>query len=505
MTRNAVVYVRVSTAEQVENYSLETQRSSCIEFCNRHGWNVLEVFSEEGVSAKTANRPQLNALIDYCIKNSKSVDYLVVYKLDRLTRQLMDFTQIRAELQRLGIAFRATQETFDDSPMGNFAENMVASMAQFDNQVRAARTREGMRKAAEYGRWILRVPLGYVRLSKDADPSLTHDAVRAPLIRTAFEMVSSGTRTQREVLAHVTALGLRTLRGKPLSNQTFNSILQNRVYAGFVVIKKWNFETKGDFEPIVSEELFNRVQDVLAGRSVQSGRVRDNDDFPLRRFVRCGKCNTPMTGSWSTSRSGKKYPYYHCRKDRCDGTNIRKDRLEELFVDQLRQINVREETIDLLDASVEDLIKERTAEARSALTDLNSRLEDLRAARLRLVDAYVDHKIDEQTYDERKAMFDSEIDVIERQVERSQVKDIDVAAVMRFARSHLLDLPGCWNQLESGHKQGFQRVMFPNGLSYCDGAVGTSETSWLFPQFMPETSNKKVEALPTGFEPVSPP
>lgn len=110
----AVLYVRVSTADQVQNYSLETQRRACVDYCSREGIEVDRIFREEGESAKTTDRPQLQEMLDYCAKNARIIDLVIVYRVDRLARQVHDHQLIRMALNKLGIRLQAVQETFDD-------------------------------------------------------------------------------------------------------------------------------------------------------------------------------------------------------------------------------------------------------------------------------------------------------------------------------------------------------------------------------------------------------
>jgi site-specific DNA recombinase len=158
----AVVYVRVSTNEQVENHSLATQERECRLYCERNELQVLQVFREEGESARTANRPQLQEMINFCARESKrqNISGLVVYRVDRLARAVIDHATIRQQLRSIGIQIRAVQESFDESPAGALMENMMAAFAQFDNDVRALRTADGMKEALREGRWAGGHPSG---------------------------------------------------------------------------------------------------------------------------------------------------------------------------------------------------------------------------------------------------------------------------------------------------------------------------------------------------------
>ena len=158
----AVIYVRVSTKEQTENLSLPTQLRACEEYCRRQGYEILERFHEEGESAKTTDRSQLQALLKYCRTHKGKVHFVVVYNLTRFAREKYDHFALRAHLKSLGISLRSATEPIDDTSTGKLMEGVLAAFAQFDNDVRSDRTRAGMKAALELGRWTFPAPLGYL-------------------------------------------------------------------------------------------------------------------------------------------------------------------------------------------------------------------------------------------------------------------------------------------------------------------------------------------------------
>ena len=115
-------------------------------------------------------------------------------------------------------------------------------------------------------------------------------------------------------------------------------MLRNQLYAGIVDVPEYGVRNKrGDFEPLISEDLFQRAQAVLSGRiPTTAPRLQAHPDFPLRSFVRCATCNRGFTGGWSKGRSDY-YAYYHCRPG-CRGVNVTKAKLETLFVDELARL-----------------------------------------------------------------------------------------------------------------------------------------------------------------------
>jgi hypothetical protein len=113
----AVIYVRVSTKEQTENLSLPTQLRACEEYCRRQGYEILERFHEEGESAKTTDRSQLQNLLKYCRTRKGKVHFVVVYNLTRFAREKYDHFALRAHLKSLGISLRSATEPIDDTSL----------------------------------------------------------------------------------------------------------------------------------------------------------------------------------------------------------------------------------------------------------------------------------------------------------------------------------------------------------------------------------------------------
>jgi site-specific DNA recombinase len=175
----AVIYVRVSTKEQIENLSLPTQLRACEEYCRRQGYEVLERFHEERESAKSTDRSQLQNLLTFCRLNKGRVHFVVVFNLTRFARDKYDHFALRSHLQSLGISLRSATEPIDDTSTGKLMEGVLAAFAQFDNDVRSDRTRAGMKAALELGRWVFLAPIGYLNAPRSIGKSLIHDPASA--------------------------------------------------------------------------------------------------------------------------------------------------------------------------------------------------------------------------------------------------------------------------------------------------------------------------------------
>ncbi len=498
---NAVIYCRVSTKEQVQNFSLATQESECRRWCAQHGYPIDRVFIDEGESAKTANRPKFLQMLAHCRENKKAVGVVVVHSLSRFSRNTADHHATRALLLGLGVTLRSVTEPTDDSPEGRFIEDLMAGLANYDNRAKARRTITGMTAALEAGRWTFSAPLGYQNSKSRVGPSLTEDPERAPLVRRAFEDFASGHRTRREVLGQVTALGLRTAKGARLSPQTFHALLRNPIYTGRIVVPRLNVNGQGDFQPLVSAEVFERVQALLSGRSkAVVPHLRNHPDFPLRRFVGCGSCGTPLTGSWSTGRNAR-YPYYHCRA--CGAVKVRRERLEADFVKLLEQLQPNQAYMRLFRAVVQDAWKDRQRAAEGLGQAAVRRADDLRRRLDRVEEAFIQARsIDRQSYERQRDKLREDLALAEMEIADAKLEAVDIEGVLAFAETVLTDASGLWTAASLDQKQRLQGVLFPEGLRFDGREFGTAATCLAFKQLRGSEPVVEAMASPTGFEPV---
>lgn len=474
MTSKAVIYCRVSTKEQVQNLSLPTQLKACRAYCDHNGFDVVEEFEDRGESAKTTDRPEFQRLLAFCRANKRRVQYVVVYNISRFSRKTQDHLVIRALLAQLGILLRSVNEPLGEDPVGKLTETMLSAIAQFDNDQKAARTKAGMLAALERGRWTWRPPLGYLSGSaRSGEASLRPDPDRAHHVRRAFELVGSGRCTVNDALRAVTAAGLRSQTGKPLTPQTFGALLKNPICAGWLTVRSLGVNrVRGDFEALIAEPLFERVQRALKRPGDRSQRHRNHPGFPLRRFVRCGECNTPLTGSAPRGRS-KSYPYYHCR--RCKRVSIRTESLERQFVGLLESLKPRHEVMTLFRAIVTDIWKTRFADARIARASLDGRLAALQQREDRLEEAFVFEKaIDSVAYERQRDKIREDIAVVRLELEDARIEELDVEEIVGFAEHVICDAARLWRDSPLEQRQRLQSAIFPEGLSFEDGRLGTA-------------------------------
>ena len=503
--KRAYAYVRVSTEEQVQNYSLDTQEREIREFCKRQGVELVEVFREEGESAKTANRPVLKALREKCKRAQKDgINHVVIFKTDRLSRDLQDFLTITKEFLSRGVSLLSPHEIYDSSAAGKMNTNILAVFAQYDNDMRSERTIAGMKEALRRGHWMWKAPLGYLKGSQSGGPSLIPDPQMAPLVSEAFKRVSNG-EGKSQVLSDLNRMGFKTREGRPVSQQTFNAMLKNPLYSGRVVSEKFGIDTKGDFAAIVPEECFELVQRSMKKLGEMSAKKGDNPKFPFRRWLRCGNCDTHFTASTSRGNGGQ-YAYYHCWAKDCMKIKVRKEVVETLFVEFLGSQMIAPEVFRLFEEVVKDLCDQRAKSKRNLADSLKTQIFNIEARRQALLDLYIDGKgISEEMFRSRNLAFESELNALKTQQQIEEPTTLDVEKILVFARGLFSDLTGYWNQLDAHTKPRFLRTIMPSGVTYQNGLLGTTQSTWFLPKTLTFQSANNTLAPPTGFEPVPPP
>jgi len=180
--------------------------------------------------------------------------------------------------------------------------NLLGVVNQFFSDSLSERIRHRMSAGVQQGRWRWLAPIGYVNVKDgNGSSSLQVDTQRVGLVRKAFELVATRSYTLEEVLRRVSLLGLKTRRGRSLTKQTMSRVLRNQIYAGWVV--SGENKVKGLHQPLVTQELFNAVQEALDGKANGSAAApvvhkKVNDDFPLKGFVRCASCEKKLTAGW---------------------------------------------------------------------------------------------------------------------------------------------------------------------------------------------------------------
>jgi site-specific DNA recombinase len=405
---------------------------------------------------------------------------------------------------KLGITLRAVAQPIDDSATGQLMDGILAAFSEFDNNLRRDRTLTGMKAAAEKGRWTFPTPLGYRNAFKaNGTKTIEPEPEVAPLIRKAFELAASGLHELVDVVDEMRVRGLRGRRGQVISKTMLHKILHNPIYYGRVRIKPWDLDTQGDFEPIIDEDTFAKAQLHLSEtRPTVTAYRRNHPDFPLRRFVRCGVCDRPLTGGWSRGKTAS-YPYYNCAG--CKGLNVRKAVLEERFVQLLDTLRPKSEVLKLLSAAVLDRWNVEQRDVIERRRAIDRRIEDLRRRKERIVEAYLyENALDKETYQKHLSRVDEDLTLAELDLYDAKVDEFDIEGTLAFAEHLVSNASRLWIEAELDQRQRLQEVFFPEGVSYDGKEFRTPLTCPFFNNFEGISWQADRLVAHTGFEPVLP-
>ncbi len=468
--KQAVIYCRVSTKEQVdEGNSLNTQEKQCREYAIKNGFEVVQVFVEQGESAKTADRTELKKLLVLCSDKKRKIESVIIYKLDRLSRNTDDYSFLRLQFKKFGVEIRSTSENFEDTPVGRFMENTMANIAQFDNDVRAERCAGGMKEAMREGRYVWMAPVGYDNIRVGGKATLGPNPVMAPIIRHAFELIAKNTHAIEDVRKIANAMGLTSKSGKPLNKQYFYKIFKNRAYFG--MIEKFGESHKGLFEPVVTEELFNQVQRVLKSRGRKMSNYKmDSADFPLRRFVTSHE-GRKLTGSWCQGRS-KKYPFYRFG---VKGSNYNRDAFEESYMAFMDRYKLDSELIGKLKTKLKESLGKATFDEKKDSLKLRARIEELAEKQNVLIRKNLDGFIPDAVLKQQLELIEKETYEARVSIASSQEAEIDFEELLDFVKGYLENPSSVWKTANLDKQLKLQWFQFPQGITFDGIEYGTAQ------------------------------
>ena len=228
----------------------------------------------------------------------------------------------------------------------------------------------------------------------------------------------------------------------------------------------YGVSTRGDFEPLLSEKVFYRVQAILDGRfEITAPRRRNDTDFPLRGYVRCETCGKPLTASWSKGRSDY-YAHYHCR-GRCRAANISKAKLEEMFVDELTRLQPTVGFMRLVKDRVLHAWRDLKADAEQRIVEVERRQKAIQEKLDRLDEVFLyKRSIDIERHDRHRDKLREEFTLVQMDRHATELEELDVEGILAFAERVLPSASNLWVQSSLDQKQRLQQLFFPEGIRF---------------------------------------
>ena len=347
------IYTRKSTEEGLDQEfnSLDAQREAgeaFIQSQRREGWIVLpQLYDDGGFTGANMDRPALKRLI--AAVEAGELDCVVVYKVDRLSRSLLDFTRMLGIFEKHKVSFVAVTQQFNTSTsLGRLTLNILLSFAQFERELIGERTRDKMSAARRKGKWVGGCPvLGY-----DVDPAggrlivNQEEAERVRAIFGLFEKHRSAALTLEEIERRGWTLKTWTRKsgqlrsGGPFAKNSLRRLLTNVLYTGAINHKGQQYP--GEHTAILDTGAWERVQSLVTHRSTFAlGRARNKHKALLSGLLYCESCGTRMVYSYSGT-SDRKYPYYVCLNAQrkgwavCPSKSLPARQIEDSVIAQIR-------------------------------------------------------------------------------------------------------------------------------------------------------------------------
>lgn len=387
---NCLLYARVSTDKQAQKeLSIPAQIDAMKQYARRNSWRIAGHFVDEGHSAKTADRPQLKRLIRHC-KDNKNINVVLVHKIDRLARNLIDYATVKAILKQKGIRLISVSESFDESAVGQLMENIFASISEWYSANLGEEIKKANLAKLKKGEWPHKPPVGYCSVrAQGKRVRHVRDSQTAPLVEQAFELYSTGDYSLKALAAEMSDRGLVTAYGQMYSQESIKKLLKNRFYVGRLCWK--GREYAGKHEPLVTERLFYQVREVLARRSVATGE-KGRRHFLLRGIAHCQVCGQKLTGEVHPRGS-----YYRCVPNPHEAKCAQRYTPVELLDSQLESLYERiqpsEKLLQLLKLEIKQIADQRRQTARRDMKALQRTLAKAETKQLRLLDEMLGGKV----------------------------------------------------------------------------------------------------------------
>ena len=373
----AVIYCRVSSAAQTKRGDgLGSQEARCREYAKFKGYEVVERFHDD-LSGKLLNRPGMEDMLAFIRKLKADTCVVLIDDINRLARDVMTHWELREIILKAGGRLESPSIEFKQDADSRMVENVLAGAAQHQREKNAEQTYNRMRARLMNGYWAFAKPRGYhYEKTRDTGKVLVRDEPLASVIQEALEGFASGRfETQVEVKRFLESRPEVPKDGRDgtVHNQRVADMLNQKLYAGYLEAPNWNVPLrKANHEPLISLETYQAIQDRLKAGAKAPARKDISEDFPLRGFVTCGDCGQPLTACYSTSRTGKKHPYYLCHTKGC--TSYRKSipqaRLEGEFDSILQTLQPTETLFALVRSLLKDAWSQRLAQTKHVLADL---------------------------------------------------------------------------------------------------------------------------------------
>ena len=516
MSKRAVIYARVSTDMQRDNFSIPSQISECLKHVNARRYSLIGnqyVDAETGkdvladtpdaipayvddYTSRELSRPSLDAALYFL--EIYGFDVLVVHALDRLARDPYIRQTLEREFNKRGARVDYVLGSYEETPEGEVRKDLDATFAKWENAKRVERCMRGKRRKAESGKWVAGIaPLGY-KLNPDAKGGLEIVPEQAQIVREIFDMYTEEQRSIREIVRVLDDRGYVTVRGNTTwGKTTVNHILINTTYVGYYFFNKYKrtgpkleFKDRDDWiriecDPIVDHAVFEKAQRRMK-HNKSYVRKHPSRPYLLSGMVICSECERPYLSQ--TAKAGKQrrkveaQTYRHrLRAGHCMNKQISARVLEPIVWEKV--LGILRNPVALREGYEEslELLRESQARKIAQIEILERALVKAKQKRQNLNNAYLDPDIgmSKTEYLDQKMQMDEEAKSIENDLMdlRAGITDIpepaSVDALEQFS-SNILEELSLDEEITFEKKRLLFKLMHLRVLLHPDGQVGIS-------------------------------
>ena len=475
-TKRAIIYLRVSTDRQArrggeaEGYSIPAQREACTKKAESLDASVIAEFVDAGESARSADRPELQALLKRLAPGD--IDYVVVHKLDRLARDRMDDALIFQAVTKAGAKLISVSEAIDDTPQGMLMHGIMATMAEFYSRNLANETKKGSLEKAKRGGTPGRAPLGYIHTSRRMDghevKSIEADPDRARHITWAFRAYATGNWSIKSLTEELVRRGLRsrptrTYAGGTLTPSQIHAMLSNPYYKGIVKYSGVHYD--GNHPKLVDEVTWDQCQQVMVQRRLDGDRSWKRTHY-LKGTLRCGRCGSRIGYGPSTNRRGDVYFYFFCLgrhtgRVKCDLPYQPVPKIEEMVEDVwARRIDFDESFIEEMRPVLLELLEESQQESHELIRQQEDRLTKLEHQKQKLIDAYLNDAIPVDALRERQKAVETEIANAQLLILNASTETSSIEAHLDKVLRLMRDAWRAYIEAPPAHRKNLNEAMF---------------------------------------------
>lgn len=395
-------YIRVSTTRQGEGVSLQQQTDAIKQFAARSNLEIVEWLEEQETAAK-AGRPVFNSMIKRLRKGLTSG--VIMHKIDRSARNLKDWAEL-GQLIDQGIEVHFANESLDlNSRGGRLSADIQAVVAADYIRNLREETKKGFYGRLKQGYFPMPAPIGYE--DQGGGKAKAIHPVYGPLVHTAFDLYATGRYSLNSLTAELAKMGLRSRSGNRVSRNGVHRMLRNPFYIGLIRVHKINEVFTGLHPRLIPKVVFDRVQDILAGKRV---RGTGTHRFQYSRLIQCKTCGHSLIADIK-----RRHTYYRCHSPTCPTTIIREETIEKELLSVIQSLTLTSQELATLDLEVEHKragIQDGLSAEREVL---NLHLKVVTDRQNRLTDAYVDGALNREDFEQRKTALQMErFDIEER-------------------------------------------------------------------------------------------